>query len=42
MLECVGYLEVTYLDEDMRISRGNLDNLFILTMADRTYKLKDY
>jgi hypothetical protein len=25
-----GWLEVTYLDDDLRISRGNQGNLFIL------------
>ncbi|WP_299411487.1 PAP/fibrillin family protein [Acaryochloris sp. IP29b_bin.148] len=27
----VGWLETTYLDEDMRIGRGNNDSLFVLT-----------
>jgi len=29
-----GELEITYLDEDMRISRGNKGNLFVLLMED--------
>ncbi|XP_023770629.1 probable plastid-lipid-associated protein 4, chloroplastic [Lactuca sativa] len=34
-----GQLEITYLDEELRISRGNEGNLFILRMVDRTYKV---
>eukprot|EP00887_Chlorella_sp_A99_P002132 scaffold21.g2132.t1 len=30
-----GELDVTYLDEDLRISRGNRGNLFVLRMQDR-------
>jgi hypothetical protein len=29
----VGELDVTYLDEELRISRGNKGNLFVLRMA---------
>jgi hypothetical protein len=29
-----GELEITYLDEDLRISRGNKGNLFVLKMQD--------
>ncbi len=34
-----GDLAVTYLDEDLRVSRGNKNNLFVLTMDDRTARL---
>ncbi|KAJ4717022.1 Plastid-lipid associated protein PAP / fibrillin family protein [Melia azedarach] len=34
-----GQLEITYLDEELRISRGNRGNLFILKMVDPTYKV---
>ncbi|CAI9103898.1 OLC1v1002486C1 [Oldenlandia corymbosa var. corymbosa] len=34
-----GQLEITYLDEELRISRGNLGNLFILKMADPSYRV---
>jgi hypothetical protein len=30
-----GELEITYLDDDLRISRGNKGNLFVLKMQDR-------
>ena len=30
-----GWLEVTYLDEDLRISRGNKGNLFVLVKKDK-------
>jgi len=30
-----GELEITYLDEDLRISRGNKGNLFVLKMQDK-------
>ncbi len=33
-----GELAVTYLDEDLRISRGNRGNLFVLSMNDRSVK----
>ncbi|KAK7412077.1 hypothetical protein VNO78_03524 [Psophocarpus tetragonolobus] len=33
-----GQLEITYLDEDLRISRGNRGNLFILKMVDPSYR----
>ncbi|GLI66927.1 hypothetical protein VaNZ11_010966 [Volvox africanus] len=34
-----GELAVTYLDEDLRISRGDQGNLFILDMVDRSARL---
>ncbi|GIL48921.1 hypothetical protein Vafri_5073 [Volvox africanus] len=34
-----GELTVTYLDEDLRISRGDRGNLFVLDMADRSARL---
>eukprot|EP00271_Cylindrocystis_brebissonii_P010647 TRINITY_DN26912_c0_g1_i1.p1 TRINITY_DN26912_c0_g1~~TRINITY_DN26912_c0_g1_i1.p1 ORF type:complete len:265 (-),score=47.03 TRINITY_DN26912_c0_g1_i1:711-1505(-) len=34
-----GYLDITYLDEEMRIARGNRGNLFVLTMADPEYRI---
>ncbi|KAF9599848.1 hypothetical protein IFM89_001794 [Coptis chinensis] len=34
-----GELEITYLDEDLRISRGDKGNLFILQMIDRSYRV---
>ncbi|CAI9769248.1 unnamed protein product [Fraxinus pennsylvanica] len=34
-----GQLEITYLDEELRISRGNQGNLFILKMVDPTYRV---
>ncbi|KAL5789824.1 hypothetical protein ACOSQ2_004712 [Xanthoceras sorbifolium] len=34
-----GELEITYLDEELRISRGDKGNLFILKMIDRSYKV---
>ncbi|KAL8264822.1 hypothetical protein R6Q59_022952 [Mikania micrantha] len=34
-----GQLEITYLDEELRISRGNEGNLFILSMVDPTYRV---
>ncbi|CAJ2652188.1 unnamed protein product [Trifolium pratense] len=34
-----GQLEITYLDEDLRISRGNRGNLFILKMVDPSYRV---
>lgn len=34
-----GELEITYLDAEMRISRGNRGNTFVLLMQDPDYKL---
>ncbi|CAL5358415.1 unnamed protein product [Camellia sinensis] len=34
-----GQLEITYLDEELRISRGNQGNLFILRMVDPFYRV---
>ncbi|XP_015079793.1 probable plastid-lipid-associated protein 4, chloroplastic isoform X4 [Solanum pennellii] len=34
-----GELEITYLDEELRISRGNQGNLFILKMVDPSYRV---
>lgn len=34
-----GALDITYLDDDMRIARGDKGNLFILTMEDRSRRL---
>ncbi|MED6119524.1 hypothetical protein PIB30_012715 [Stylosanthes scabra] len=34
-----GQLEITYLDQDLRISRGNRGNLFILKMVDPSYRV---
>ncbi|KAL0384549.1 UNVERIFIED_CONTAM: putative plastid-lipid-associated protein 4, chloroplastic [Sesamum radiatum] len=34
-----GELEITYLDEELRISRGDKGNLFILTMLDPSYRV---
>ncbi|PON60035.1 Plastid lipid-associated protein/fibrillin conserved domain containing protein [Parasponia andersonii] len=34
-----GQLEITYLDEELRISRGNRENLFILKMVDPLYRV---
>ncbi|KAK1568299.1 hypothetical protein Q3G72_022797 [Acer saccharum] len=34
-----GELEITYLDEELRISRGDKGNLFILKMIDRSYRV---
>lgn len=34
-----GQLEITYLDGELRISRGNEGNLFILRMVDPSYKV---
>lgn len=33
-----GELDITYVDEDTRISRGDLGNLFVLTMDNRDQK----
>lgn len=34
-----GELEITYLDEELRVSRGDLGNLFILKMVDPSYRV---
>nr|XP_048337506.1 probable plastid-lipid-associated protein 4, chloroplastic isoform X2 [Ziziphus jujuba var. spinosa] len=34
-----GQLEITYLDEELRISRGNRGNLFVLKMVDPSYRI---
>ena len=34
-----GWLKVTFLDEQMRVCRGDKGNLFVLTMVDRDYSL---
>ncbi|TYI33953.1 hypothetical protein ES332_A04G169700v1 [Gossypium tomentosum] len=34
-----GQLEITYLDEELRISRGNRENLFILKVVDPSYRV---
>ncbi|XP_068649864.1 probable plastid-lipid-associated protein 4, chloroplastic [Aristolochia californica] len=34
-----GELEITYLDEDLRISRGDKGNLFVLKMVDPSYRV---
>ncbi|XP_028775479.1 probable plastid-lipid-associated protein 4, chloroplastic isoform X1 [Neltuma alba] len=34
-----GQIEITYLDEDLRITRGNRGNLFILKMVDPSYRV---
>ena len=34
-----GELEFTYLDENMRICRGDKGNLFVLLMSDRKARL---
>ncbi|KAL9258856.1 putative plastid-lipid-associated protein 4, chloroplastic [Drosera capensis] len=34
-----GELEITYLDEDLRVSRGDKGNLFILKMIDGSYRV---
>ncbi|KAJ8421707.1 hypothetical protein Cgig2_009038 [Carnegiea gigantea] len=34
-----GTLEITYLDEDLRVSRGDKGNLFILKMVDQSYRV---
>ncbi|XP_065869680.1 probable plastid-lipid-associated protein 4, chloroplastic [Euphorbia lathyris] len=35
----VGELEITYLDDELRISRGDKGNLFILKMIDPSYRI---
>ncbi|KAI7745349.1 hypothetical protein M8C21_027961 [Ambrosia artemisiifolia] len=34
-----GSLEITYLDEELRVSRGDKGNLFILRMIDPSYRV---
>ncbi|KAK7246849.1 hypothetical protein RIF29_41719 [Crotalaria pallida] len=34
-----GELEITYLDEELRVSRGDKGNLFILKMVDPSYRV---
>ncbi|KAH6766949.1 Plastid-lipid associated protein PAP / fibrillin family protein [Perilla frutescens var. hirtella] len=34
-----GELEITYLDEELRVSRGDKGNLFILQMIDPSYRI---
>ncbi|CAM6089747.1 unnamed protein product [Calypogeia fissa] len=34
-----GELEITYLDDELRISRGDRDNLFVLEMEDPDYRV---
>ncbi|KAG0448709.1 hypothetical protein HPP92_027704 [Vanilla planifolia] len=34
-----GELEITYLDEEIRISRGDKGNLFVLKMVDPSYRV---
>ncbi|XP_071724959.1 probable plastid-lipid-associated protein 4, chloroplastic [Rutidosis leptorrhynchoides] len=34
-----GELEITYLDEDLRVSRGDKGNLFVLKMVDPSYRV---
>ncbi|CAJ2649162.1 unnamed protein product [Trifolium pratense] len=34
-----GSLEITYLDEELRVSRGDKGNLFILKMVDPSYRV---
>ncbi|XP_037422300.1 probable plastid-lipid-associated protein 4, chloroplastic [Triticum urartu] len=34
-----GELEITYLDEDLRVSRGDKGNLFVLKMVDPLYRV---
>ncbi|KAL8536046.1 hypothetical protein ACS0TY_011617 [Phlomoides rotata] len=34
-----GELEITYLDQDLRVSRGDKGNLFILTIVDPSYRV---
>ncbi|CAL0334327.1 unnamed protein product [Lupinus luteus] len=35
----LGELEITYLDEELRVSRGDKGNLFILKMVDPSYRI---
>ncbi|CAN6292192.1 unnamed protein product [Urochloa humidicola] len=34
-----GELEITYLDEELRVSRGDKGNLFVLKMIDPTFRV---
>ncbi|CAI9304330.1 unnamed protein product [Lactuca saligna] len=34
-----GSLEITYLDEELRVSRGDKGNLFVLKMIDPSYRI---
>ncbi|KAJ0798978.1 putative plastid-lipid-associated protein [Helianthus annuus] len=34
-----GSLEITYLDEELRVSRGDKGNLFVLKMIDPSYRV---
>lgn len=34
-----GWLDTTYVDSDLRISRGDKGNLFVLVMADASARL---
>ncbi|PRQ19958.1 putative plastid lipid-associated protein/fibrillin [Rosa chinensis] len=34
-----GELEITYLDEELRVSRGDKGNLFILKLVDPSYRV---
>ncbi|KAF8365016.1 hypothetical protein HHK36_032981 [Tetracentron sinense] len=34
-----GELEITYLDEELRVSRGDKGNLFVLKMVDPSYRI---
>jgi hypothetical protein len=34
-----GELEITYLDDELRISRGDRGNLFVLVMDDPDYRV---
>lgn len=36
--KAVGTLDITYLDDDLRVSRGDKGNLFVLKMVDRDTK----
>ncbi|KAG4945341.1 hypothetical protein AAZX31_15G045300 [Glycine max] len=36
-----GELEITYLDEELRVSRGDKGNLFILKMVDPSYRVPE-